>query len=71
LAHLIEAKKIIESDGSLMEYAERAGKGNVLWPVRYALTGAEASPDPLTILEILGKEKSLRRIDNAIMALQK
>jgi glutamyl/glutaminyl-tRNA synthetase len=70
LTHLIEAKKIIENDGDLMAYAEKAGKGNVLWPLRYALTGAEASPDPLTILEILGKEKSLARLDKAIMALR-
>lgn len=76
--HLEEAKKIIENNSdtssvsaNLMEYAEKAGKGNVLWPVRYALTGAEASPDPITILEILGKEKSLKRLENAIMVLRK
>ncbi|MDO8565025.1 MAG: glutamate--tRNA ligase family protein [bacterium] len=70
LKHLEEAAKIIEHGGNLMEYAEKVGKGNVLWPVRYALTGAEASPDPFTILEILGKEKSLKRIQNAIMVLK-
>ncbi len=69
ITHLEEAKRIVESDGDLMVYAERVGKGNVLWPVRYALTGAPASPDPLTILEILGKEKSLKRLENAIMVL--
>jgi glutamyl/glutaminyl-tRNA synthetase len=67
--HLEEAKKIIEADGNVMEYAERVGKGDVLWPLRYALSGAEASPDPLTLLEILGKEKSLKRIEHAIMVL--
>ena len=54
----------------IMRYAEREGKGNVLWPVRYALTGATASPDPFIILEILGKEKSLGRLEKAIMALK-
>lgn len=68
--YLEEAEKLIASDGDLMAYAEKVGKGNVLWPVRYALTGADASPDPFTILEILGKEKSLTRIKNAIMALR-
>lgn len=53
----------------IMAYAEREGKGDVLWPLRYALTGAEASPDPLTILEILGAEKSLNRIEKAIIIL--
>lgn len=61
------AKKIIEENGDLMTYAEKEGKGNVLWPVRYALTGALASPDPFIILEILGKEKSLKRIEKAII----
>jgi glutamyl/glutaminyl-tRNA synthetase len=70
LKHLEEAKKIIEDGGDLMAYAEREGKGDVLWPVRYALTGVPASPDPFTILEILGKEKSLKRLESAIMALR-
>ncbi len=70
LKHLEEAKKIIESSGDLMAYAEREGKGDVLWPLRYALTGAEASPDPLTLLDILGKEKALARIERAILNLR-
>ncbi len=75
LKHLAEVKKILDECSTpgveqIMEYAEREGKGNVLWPLRYALTGAEASPDPLTILEIIGKEKSLERIEKAIMALR-
>ncbi|PIP55435.1 MAG: hypothetical protein COX06_03225 [Candidatus Zambryskibacteria bacterium CG22_combo_CG10-13_8_21_14_all_42_17] len=64
------AKEIIATDGDLMVYAEKEGKGNVLWPVRYALTGAEASPDPFTILEILGKKESLLRLDRAIDILK-
>lgn len=67
---LEEAIKIIESDDNLMEYAERVGKGAVLWPIRYALTGKDASPDPFTILEFLGKEKSLKRLEKAIITLR-
>lgn len=70
LKNLEEVKKIIEANGDVMQYAERVGKGPVLWPLRYALTGAEASPDPLTILELLGKEKSLKRLESAIMVLK-
>lgn len=75
LEHLEKVKEILSNCQTsdvrqIMEYAEKAGKGDVLWPLRYALTGAEASPDPLTILEILGKEKSLKRLENAIMALR-
>jgi glutamyl/glutaminyl-tRNA synthetase len=78
LRHLEYVVKIMGEKGGMgemgemiMEYAEREGKGNVLWPVRYALTGAEASPDPITMLEFLGKEKSLSRLQNAIMVLKK
>ncbi len=73
LKHLEAVKKIIEEDGSgreIMEYAEKEGKGNVLWPLRYALTGAQASPDPLTMMELLFKGKSLQRIEKAINLLK-
>ncbi len=46
----------------LMPLAEEKGKGNVLWPLRVALSGREKSPDPFTLLSILGKEVSIRRI---------
>ncbi|MBI2624315.1 glutamate--tRNA ligase [Candidatus Parcubacteria bacterium] len=49
--------------------AERGDKGTVLWPLRVALTGREASPDPIAIAAILGKEKTLRRIEAAIVKL--
>ena len=42
--------------------AEEKGKGSVLWPMRYALSGKEKSPDPFTISEILGKEETLKRL---------
>ncbi len=37
-------------------------RGVVLWPLRVALSGLTASPDPLEIMDVLGKEESLRRI---------
>jgi glutamyl-tRNA synthetase len=52
----------------LYPYAEEKGKGDVLWPLRYALSGKEKSPDPFSLLSILGKEISLKRIQNAIEA---
>lgn len=54
---------------AVWDYAEEEGKGDVLWPLRYALSGKEKSPDPLTLLALLGKEESLRRIDVALSAL--
>ena len=46
------------------------GVGNVLWPMRVALSGRQASPGPFEIAEILGKEKVLKRIKEAIVKLQ-
>ncbi|MBI3020089.1 MAG: glutamate--tRNA ligase [Parcubacteria group bacterium] len=46
----------------LWDYATSVGRGNVLWPMRYALSGKDKSPDPFTLAEILGKEETLARI---------
>jgi glutamyl-tRNA synthetase len=46
----------------LMPYAESIGKGNVLWPMRVALSGREKSPDPFEIASIIGREKTLKRL---------
>ncbi|MEK7084640.1 MAG: glutamate--tRNA ligase, partial [Patescibacteria group bacterium] len=42
------------------------GVGDVLWPLRVALSGQKNSPGPFEIAEVLGKEKSLDRIRKAI-----
>lgn len=44
----------------------KEGKGQVLWPLRVALSGQAASPDPILIMEILGKQEVLRRLETAI-----
>lgn len=51
---------------TLMPYADEKGRGAVLWPLRYALSGAERSPDPFTLIYILGKAESISRIRTAI-----
>jgi len=40
-------------------------RGALLWPFRVALTGKRASAGPFEIAEILGKEKTLKRIKEA------
>lgn len=47
-------------------YAEEVGKGSILWPLRFALSGRDKSPDPFTLAEALGKTETLKRIDTAI-----
>ena len=47
----------------LMPEAEKDGdRGVLLWPLRVALTGKEASAGPFEVADILGKEKTLKRI---------
>ena len=76
---LMGVKKIIEKIGlddksSLREEFDKFGKeledrGLVYWPLRVALSGQKASPDPVDIACILGKEKTLERIDQALAKL--
>ncbi|MES3031235.1 MAG: glutamate--tRNA ligase [Patescibacteria group bacterium] len=47
---------------ALWPLAEEKGKGNILWPMRFALSGKDRSPDPFIISEILGKEETLKRL---------
>lgn len=49
----------------IWDYANEKGKGNVLWPMRYALTGRERSPDPFTVASLLGRDTTLRRLEAA------
>lgn len=47
---------------ALWEYATEHGRGEVLWPLRFALTAQKHSPDPFVVAEILGKESACARI---------
>ncbi|MCX6810326.1 MAG: glutamate--tRNA ligase family protein [Candidatus Berkelbacteria bacterium] len=44
--------------------------GDVFWPVRVALSGAEKSPSPVELLLALGKDESIKRITKAINGLE-
>ena len=50
---------------AVWDYAEKEGKGEVLWPMRVALTGLERSPDPFTVAYIIGQTDTLRRLQAA------
>ncbi len=65
----IDFSSIEEIKKSIFPYADEQGRGEVLWPLRVALSGAEKSPDPFTLLYILGQGTSLSRIHKAIEAL--
>ncbi|MDP1625069.1 MAG: glutamate--tRNA ligase family protein [bacterium] len=51
---------------ALWPYAEEHGRGNVLWPFRYALAGKDKSPNPFTIAGIIGKDATARRVHEAL-----
>lgn len=48
-----------------------AGKknGQILWPLRVALTGKEFSPGAFEMIEILGLEKAIARIEKVVAKL--
>lgn len=59
---------------ALSGYVEREGvkNGYVMWPVRTALSGKQMTPGGATeIMEILGKEESLKRIQDGISRLSR
>jgi glutamyl-tRNA synthetase len=49
-------------------YPEK-NKGYMLWPLRVALSGKDFSPSPFEIAIILGKDKTLKRVEDAIKKL--
>lgn len=84
LESLIEPIKSIPNGTSpelikstLMPYADAAeakgkgGRGAMLWPLRYALSGKERSPDPFTLISILEVPEAISRIQKAISILEK
>jgi len=81
LLHLSKAGEILQElpDGSftsqsvkekIFPYAEKSGKKNILWPLRVALSGKEKSPDPFTILALIGRAEAVLRLRAAVEFLR-
>jgi len=68
LVEMTENKFITEDiKSSLMSIADaEESRGEVLHPVRYALSGLDKSPDPFIIASILGKNETISRLQKAI-----
>jgi glutamyl-tRNA synthetase len=67
-------ESIEETQSKLMPLAdenpkENGGRGAVLWPLRYALSGLEKSPDPFSLIYIIGHEEASLRIQEALTIL--
>jgi len=50
--------------------ASGRGTGDLLWPMRVALSGRKASPGPFEIAAVLGQKNTLKRINQAIDLLK-
>ncbi len=72
----LEEQEDYSNDGlfqTLSKYVEEKGvkNGYVMWPVRTAVSGKQTTPAGATeIMEVLGKEESLKRIRRGIELLQ-
>ncbi len=70
LENLPEEKFFKENiKNSIWDFATNEGRGEVLWPLRFSLSGKSESPDPFTLCEILGKKETLSRIKIACQKL--
>jgi glutamyl-tRNA synthetase len=65
LSTISEEATADEVKGRLWDYALEVGKGEVLWPLRVALTGRERSPDPFTVISIIGSGEAYQRVRKA------
>ncbi|MEK7620117.1 MAG: glutamate--tRNA ligase [Patescibacteria group bacterium] len=65
----LSSRELIE--GAIKKYIGDNGyqNGNVLWPMRVALSGQAQSAGPFDLLWVLGKEEGLTRIHTAITKL--
>lgn len=50
---------------AVWEYAETVGRGQLLWPLRIAITGRDRSPDPFMCAYVVGKPETIARIQAA------
>lgn len=58
-------EKLLEVINGLKEKTG-LGTGELLWPMRVSLSGRKNSPGPFEIAQVLGKEKALRLIGEAV-----
>jgi glutamyl-tRNA synthetase len=64
--HVVPEWTAAAAEGAVRAYAERAGVklGQAAQPLRAALTGRAVSPGVFDVLEVLGREESLARIED-------
>ena len=77
LLPILEAQEDYSNDGlyqTLVKYVEEKGckNGYVMWPIRTAVSGKQMTPAGATeIMEIIGKDETIKRVKAAIEKLSK
>ncbi|HJN84932.1 MAG TPA: glutamate--tRNA ligase, partial [Patescibacteria group bacterium] len=63
---------VVLLEASVKQWIKEQGiqTGDVLWPLRVALSGSERSPSPFEYIYVIGKTETLYRIDSAINKLK-
>ncbi len=56
-------------ESHLMPYADEQGRGEVLWPMRVALSGQKNSPGPFELAALVGKDETSARLQEALEKL--
>ena len=80
IAHLQKMHSILEGmsefhethiEETIKSFIEKEAltNGEVLWPMRVALSGLKGSPGPFELAHVLGKEETLKRITHGIEAI--
>ncbi|GIW66152.1 MAG: glutamate--tRNA ligase [Candidatus Parcubacteria bacterium] len=75
LENILKTLSLIKEENFHADYLKNVldnlseDKGFVYWPLRIALTGLQASPPPIDIMEIIGKKRTLNLIEKAINKL--
>ena len=69
LENISEENWTLENIEKLLLEAAGDKRGDLLFPLRAALTGEKKSPSPFQVSWVLGKEESLQRIKNAFLKL--
>ena len=57
---------LVKLEKKILPDIDKESRGEMLWPLRVALSGQKASPSPFEIMGVLGKEEALSRINIAL-----
>jgi len=66
LTNISDVNWTLENIEKMLLEAAEDKRGELLWPLRTALTGEQKSPSPFEVAWVLGKKETIKRINKAI-----